>query len=72
MFRGIMAELQHKKSAGFDQYRGLRDQRRIDFRADFAAEERLFRLVLAHLARQRCRILAADVGRITRDHIKMR
>ena len=48
----------------------LRDERRVDFRPGFAAEERDGGLMLADLARQRRRFLAADVGRVAGDEIE--
>ena len=70
MFRGVMTELQHQYAAGLEQLCRLRDQRRVDFRAGFAAEKRDGGLVLADFAWQRRRFLAADVGRVAGDEIE--
>ena len=66
----MMTEFQHEYAAGFEQRCRLRDQWRVDFRADFAAEEGNGGFMVTDLARQRRRFPAADVGRIAGDEIK--
>ena len=70
MFRGVMAKLQNKYAAGFQECRRLRDERPVNFRPGFAAEERDVRLMLADFERQRQSFQAADVGRVAGDEIE--
>ena len=72
MFRGVIAKLKDQNSAGLQQPRGLRNQRRVEFRPDLAAEEGGVRLMLADFARQGCRLPAPDVRRIARNEIERR
>src|SRR5216683_4768932 len=61
---GVMTEFQNEDAARFEQHYRLRNQRGVEFRARFAAEERHFWFMFANLTRQRPRFPAADVGRV--------
>ncbi len=65
-----MSQFQRQNSPGLQQRGSLSDQRRVNLRADFAAEERRFRFVLAHFARKRRGFPASDVGWIAGDEVE--
>ena len=57
-------------SAGAQELRRLRNERRVNFRAVRAAKKRGVRLVLADFALESGRVGAGDVGRIADDEIE--
>ncbi len=72
IFRGSVAEFQHKHAARLEQRRRLLNQRGVNFCPSLAAEKRHGRLVITDFAREPRRFPEANVRRVAGDQIEGR